>query len=150
MKAAVMTGLRAPLEIQQLPDPAPGPSDAVVRVEACGICRSDWHIWQGDWSWAGVELPLPFVLGHEFGGTIEAVGPSVQGFRVGDRVTIPFHRGCGRCANCFSGRSNICLGGGANFGGFGQLALVQAAEANLVHLPDSATALDASALGGGS
>ena len=62
MKAAVMTGLRAPLEIQQLPDPAPGPADAVVRVEACGICRSDWHLWQGDWSWAGIELPpIPFL-----------------------------------------------------------------------------------------
>jgi propanol-preferring alcohol dehydrogenase len=133
--------------MQDLPDPVPGPADAVIRVDACGVCRSDWHIWQGDWTWAGVAIPLPFVLGHEFGGRIEAVGSAVQGFAPGDRVTIPFNRACGRCANCYSGRSNICSKGGLNAGGFGQFALVPDAEANLVHLPDEVDALSAAALG---
>ena len=72
MKAAVMTALNAPLEIQRLPDPTPGPTDAVIGVEACGICRSDWHTWQGDF-----ECDLPRVMGHEFGGVIEAVGAEI-------------------------------------------------------------------------
>lgn len=98
MKAAVMTALRAPLEIQSVPDPMPGATDAVIRVEACGICRSDWHTWQGDF-----KCVLPHVMGHEFGGTIEEVGADVQSFKVGDRVTIPFHMACGRCAYCYAG-----------------------------------------------
>lgn len=147
MKAAVVTQLREPLRIQELPDPAPGPNDAVIRVEACGICRSDWHIWRGDWTLAGVNLPLPFVLGHEFGGTVETTGPAVQGFHPGDRATIPFNHGCGHCANCYTGRSNICLGGGANFGGFAELAVVTDADLNLVRLPPEADAVTASALG---
>jgi propanol-preferring alcohol dehydrogenase len=65
MKAAVLTEFGQPLEVRELPDPTPGPNDAVVRVEACGICRSDWHVWQGDWTWLGIGLNLPLVLGHE-------------------------------------------------------------------------------------
>jgi propanol-preferring alcohol dehydrogenase len=147
MKAAVLTQLGEPLQIQELPGPTPGPNDAVVRVEACGICRSDWHMWRGDWTWAGVNLPLPYVLGHELGGIVEATGAAVQGFHPGDRVTIPFNHGCGHCTNCYGGRSNICLGGGANFGGFAELALVTDADLNLVHLPPETDALTAAALG---
>ncbi len=148
MKAAVMTAVGAPLTIEDIPEPEPGPTDAVIRVEACGICRSDWHLWQGDWTWVGVELPLPAVLGHEFGGRVEALGAEVRGVQPGDRVTVPFHQGCGRCANCYSGRSNLCLGaGGLNIGGFGELALIPDAEANAVLLPDEVNALSASALG---
>lgn len=106
MKAAVLTELNKPLEIQRLPDPAPGPNDAVIRVEASGICRTDWHLWRGDFTWSGLNLTLPAVLGHEFGGTVEATGSAVQGFQPGDRVAIPFNRACGHCTNCYSGHSN--------------------------------------------
>jgi D-arabinose 1-dehydrogenase-like Zn-dependent alcohol dehydrogenase len=147
MKAAVLTQVGEPLQIRDRPDPEPGPNNAIIRVEACGICRSDWHIWRGDWTWAGVNLPLPFVLGHEFGGTVEATGPGVQGFHPGDRVTIPFNHGCGHCANCYTGRSNICLGGGANFGGFAELAEVKDADVNLVHRPAEVDAIAAAGLG---
>ena len=146
MKAAVMTALNAPLEIQRLPDPTPGPTDAVIGVEACGICRSDWHTWQGDF-----ECDLPRVMGHEFGGVIEAVGADVRGFKVGDRVTIPFHMACGRCVYCYTGQSNICrkLGTiGVDFnGGFAQFALVPEANVNLVSLPEEVDALSAAAIG---
>ena len=151
MKAAVMTQLKAPLEIKEVPDPAPGPADAVVRVEACGVCRSDWHVWQGDWSWAGVRVRLPLILGHEFGGVVEAVGQDVRGFRPGDRVTVPFHLACGRCEYCYTGRSNVCLALGAigvsRDGGYGKLALVPNADVNLVRLPDGVDFLTAAALG---
>ena len=115
MKAAVMTALKAPLQVQEVPDPKPGPTDAVVRVEACGICRSDWHFWHGDWTWLGITAQLPRIMGHEFGGVVEAVGEQVRNFRPGDRVTVPFHLACGRCLYCYSGRSNLCGAGTMGF-----------------------------------
>lgn len=146
MKAAVMTTLRSPLEVQNISDPTPGPADAVIQVEACGICRSDWHTWQGDF-----KSDLPLVMGHEFGGTIEDIGKDVKHFKAGDRVTVPFHMACGRCAYCYSGQSNICmkLGTiGVDFnGGFAQLASVPEADVNLVHLPEEVDALSAAAIG---
>jgi propanol-preferring alcohol dehydrogenase len=126
MKAAVMTGFRVPLEVQQLPDPTPGPHDAVIEVEACGICRSDWHLWQDHFSWVGVTSPLPLVPGHEFGGFVAAVGPAVQLFKPGDRVTVPFHLACGHCTYCLTGRSQLCQAHGfigvTSHGGYGRLA----------------------------
>ena len=151
MKAAVMTEFQKPLEIQSLPDPSPGPTDAVIKVEACGICRSDWHLWQHDWTWVGVEMPLPRVPGHEFGGVVEAVGKEVRNVKPGDRVTVPFHLGCGRCQPCLSGHSNQCyaLGfiGVHHHGGYGELSLVPNADSNLVKLPDEVDSLSAAALG---
>jgi propanol-preferring alcohol dehydrogenase len=151
MKAAVMTQFKTPLEIKEVPDPTPGPSDALVRVEACGICRSDWHVWQGDWSWMGLSVNLPVIMGHEFGGVVEAVGDHVQGFRPGDRVTVPFHLACGRCQYCYSGRSNICLAYGViginRDGGYGRLVVVPNADVNLVRLPEGVDFLSAAALG---
>jgi len=151
MKAAVLTRFLEPLEIRELPDPVPGPTDAVIRVEACGVCRSDWHLWQHDLTWVGVELALPTVPGHEFGGVVEAVGADIRGFRPGDRVTVPFHLACGRCQLCFSGRSNLCLAYGIvgvhHDGGYGQLVRVPNADVNLVALPDAVDAYAAAALG---
>ena len=151
MKGAVMVDFRKPLEVRDLPDPRPGPYDAVVRVEACGICRSDWHIWYGDWTWMGLKVQLPRVLGHEFGGVVEEVGSEVRSFQPGDRVTVPFHLACGRCHYCYTGRSNICMAYGvigvAMDGGYAQKALVPNADVNLVRLPENVDFLTAAALG---
>lgn len=151
MKAAVMTEFRKPLETMDLPDPVPGPDDALIRVEACGICRSDWHLWQGDWTWMGIQPQLPLVLGHEMAGVVESVGSGVRSFHVSDRVTLPFHMACGRCEYCHTGRSNICLAHGAigtHFdGGYGRLAVIPAADANLVRLPNEVDTTTAAALG---
>ncbi len=151
MRAAVMTAYREPLEIRDLPDPQPGDNDAVVEVEACGICRSDWHLWQEDWNWIGVSVPLPRVPGHEFGGKVVSAGKGVKQFKVGDRVTIPFHLACGQCEFCNSGRSNLCQAfgflGAHTDGGYGQLARIPNADANLVLLPDGVSPTVAAALG---
>lgn len=151
MKAAVMTQFREPLEVQELPDPQPGPGDAVIKVMNCGVCRSDWHLWQQDWTWLGVEVKLPHVMGHEFGGVVEEVGAEVSRFKSGDRVTVPFHMACGSCEYCYSGRSNICMAHGVIgahfFGGYGNYAMVPAADVNLVGLPDEVDFLSAAALG---
>jgi propanol-preferring alcohol dehydrogenase len=123
----------------------------VIRVEACGVCRSDWHLWQEDWSWVGVTVPLPAVPGHEFGGTVVEVGRNVRRFGVGDRVTVPFHLACGQCEFCDTGRSNICQAFGFlgvhTSGGYGELSCVPKADVNLVRLPDGVSAPVAASLG---
>ena len=81
MKAAVLVKHRNPLKIDDLPNPTPGPDDVILKVEACGICRSDWHAWQGDWSWIGISPDLPIVPGHEIGGVVEEVGSNVKRYR---------------------------------------------------------------------
>ena len=151
MKAAVMTSFKKPLEIQDLPDPSPGPADAIVQVDACGICRSDWHLWQQHWTWLGIELELPRVLGHEIGGVVEEVGKDVTNFKPGDRVTVPFHLACGKCNHCQSGHSNLCLAygviGAHHNGGYGKIVQVPNADATLIHLPDEVDSLTAASLG---
>jgi propanol-preferring alcohol dehydrogenase len=151
MKAAVIAGYGEPLEVRDLPDPAPGPADVVVETEACGICRSDWHLWQHHWTWLGLELALPRVPGHEFGGRVVEVGKEVKRFGVGDRVTVPFHLGCGRCDQCRSGRYNLCLAYGVigvhHDGGYASLVRVPSADTTLVSLPESVDSFTAAALG---
>ena len=90
MQAALMVERAQPLEIREHDVPQIGRRDALIRVEACGICRTDWHLWQGDWTWIGMELPLPAVLGHEFAGVVESVGTDVQEIHPGMRVLPPF------------------------------------------------------------
>ena len=152
MRAAVLTRYREPLEFQDnLPMPAAGPDDVVIRVEACGICRSDWHLWQEDWTWMGISVPLPRVQGHEFGGVVEEVGSGVRRLKRGDRVTVPFHIACGHCGYCHTGRSNICyaLGfyGFHHNGGFGEYATLPNGDVNAVSLADTVDAVSAAALG---
>jgi alcohol dehydrogenase, propanol-preferring len=143
MRGAVMTEYKQPLVVQDLPDPAPGRADAIIQTEACGICRSDWHVWQHDWTWWGIELTLPRVPGHEFGGLVVEVGADVRGFKVGDRVTVPFHLGCGRCGLSRAGHDNLCLAYGCiglhHDGGYGSLVKVPSADTTLVALPDGVT-----------
>ncbi len=153
MKAARIIEHHRPLEIQDLPDPQPGPGDAIIRVEACGICRSDWHGWQGDFAWIGLSPELPITPGHEIGGVVEEVGKDVQNFRPGDAVTTPFHMGCGRCEYCQRGVPNICSNvqvygfvTGLN-GGYAEYILIREADFNLIHLPEEVDSVTAAAVG---
>jgi D-arabinose 1-dehydrogenase-like Zn-dependent alcohol dehydrogenase len=151
MRGAVITKYQQPLEVQELVDPTPGPADVIVQTEACGVCRSDWHLWQHHWTWLGIELTLPRVPGHEFGGTIVAAGKDVKAFRIGDRVTVPFHLGCGHCGHCRAGRYNLCLAYGVigvhHDGGFGSLVKVPSADTTLIRLPEGVDSFTAAALG---
>ena len=103
MKAAIYRSFEEPILIESLPDPEPDPDGVVIRVQATGLCRSDWHGWMGH----DPDIQLPHVPGHELAGVVEAVGTNVRRWRVGDRVTLPFCCGCGECAQCRAGPRNL-------------------------------------------
>ena len=151
MRAAVMEAVRQPLVVRDMPDPDTPPNGVRLRVEANGICRTDWHLWTGDWTWVGVALPTPHVLGHEFCGVVEEVGPEVTRWKKGDRVLVPFSSGEGTCEWCRSGHHNVCdsflTPGVVYWGGYGRYVGVPYADVNLVELPESVGFVDAASMG---
>lgn len=151
MKAVRIVKHREPLQLETLPDPTPGPQDAVVRVQATGVCRSDWHAWMGDWTWLGLAPKLPVIPGHEFGGEVVAVGRDVHRYKEGDRVTVPFHYACGHCEYCLRGVPNLCMETGIyGFtwdGSYAEFVVVRNADFNLIRLPDEVDAITAAAIG---
>jgi alcohol dehydrogenase len=153
MRAAVLREYGEPLQITSVERPDPEPDGIVVDVEACGICRSDWHAWQGHGEWADDQVPLDYVLGHEPAGTVTAVGDRVETLSVGDRVAVPFNLGCGGCRECHTGHGNTCLDGTAlGFeraapGAFAEAVHVPEADYNALPLPDGVEPRDVAALG---
>ena len=147
MRAAVFREYAGPLAIEEVPDPSPPPDGVVVEVGATGICRSDWHAWMGH----DPDVSPPHVPGHELAGTVVAVGADVRGVRVGERVTAPFCLGCGRCAPCRAGETQLCdddyQPGFHGPGSFARLVALPHAELNLVRLPDELGFVEAAALG---
>lgn len=147
MKAAMYEEFGQPLGIRDLPDPVPGDDGVVIRVMATGICFSDWHGWKGH----DPDVSLPHVPGHELSGIIEDVGKNVSRWKPGDRVTLPFVCGCGRCPQCLSGNHQVCdhqfQPGFTHWGSFAQYVAVNHADINLVHLPDDLDFETAAVLG---
>jgi len=135
MKAAVFTQFRAPLTISDVPDPVPPDDGVVLAVDATGVCRSDWHGWQGH----DPDIRLPHVPGHELAGTIVEVGKDIKNWKRGERVTMPFVAGCGHCAPCLSGNQQVCdhqfQPGFTHWGSFAQYVAIHYADMNLVRLP---------------
>ena len=105
MKAAVLYKPNTPLEVVEVEQQGPKAGEARVKVKAAGVCHSDWHIINGDWT-----MPLPMVLGHEAAGIVEEVGPGVVTVKPGDHVIFSFRPQCGRCLYCSIGRSILCDG----------------------------------------
>jgi len=140
--APVETG---PLEYSGLPVPAPGPGEVLVRVRACGICRTDLHVVEG-------ELPVrksPLIPGHQVVGVIESSGPGALRFLSGARVGIPWlHRTCGACEYCRGGTENLCEN--AAFTGWvvdgGYAEYMVAPEDFVYPIPDGFGDLDAAPL----
>lgn len=151
MKAATVVDYRAPLEIGDAPDPKIGPDDVLVQVEASGMCRTDWHQWNGDLEWLAFKIPPPFIPGHEFGGTVVEAGADVRRVKVGDRVAVPFCEGCGTCEACRIGRSELCWNlnfpGFTHSGGYGEYVAVVNGDLNCIALPDSVSMLASAGLG---
>ena len=124
--------------VADVPMPAVVVSGAVIRVEAAGLCRSDWHGWQGH----DLDIrSLPHIPGHEFAGVVHAVGDGVRRVQVGDRVVVPFVCGCGGCRWCVSGSAQVCPDqwqpGFHGPGAYAEFAAVPWADFNLVALPGS-------------
>jgi threonine 3-dehydrogenase len=103
VKAEAATGLR----MRDVPRPAPGPSDVLIRVLRTGICGTDLHIYDWD-EWASQHVPVPLVVGHEFVGEVVEVGAEVTGLSVGDLISGEGHVVCGTCRNCRAGRRHQC------------------------------------------
>ena len=147
MKAAIYEQFREPLKIQNVSDPKPSENGVVLKVEACGICRSDWHGWMGN----DPDITLPHVPGHELAGVVEETGSHVENWKKGDRVTVPFVGGCGSCAQCFSGNQQVCdyqfQPGFTAWGGFAEFVAIDYADVNLVPLPEEIDFVTASSLG---
>jgi alcohol dehydrogenase len=147
MRAVYYEQFRSPPRIEQLPVPAPTPEGVVVQVQASGLCRSDWHGWMGH----DPDIRLPHVPGHELAGTVVAVGAQVRRWREGDRVTVPFVAGCGRCHECASGNQQVCENqfqpGFTAWGSFAQYVALERADINVVRLPDEMDFVTAASLG---
>jgi propanol-preferring alcohol dehydrogenase len=106
MKAAVVRAFREPLAIEEVPVPAPGPGQILVKVAAAGVCHTDLHAADGDWP---VKPNPPFIPGHEGVGYVAAVGAGTSHVREGDRVGVPWlHTACGRCRHCLGGWETLC------------------------------------------
>jgi len=146
MRAAVMRSFSEPLAVETVDDPICGDDGVVVEVRATGVCRSDWHAWQGH----DPDVVLPHVPGHELAGAVVAVGGDVRRWAVGDRVTTPFVTACGTCPECAAGQQQVCRGqtqpGFTGWGSFAELVALDHADVNLVDLGEL-PATTAAALG---
>ena len=133
--------------VREVADPEPSAAGVVVRVEATGLCRSDWHGWLGH----DPDIALPHVPGHELVGVIDAVGPQVTRFTVGQRVTVPFVCACGDCPECAGGNAQVCRNqtqpGFTHWGSYAERVALHNADVNLIAVPDDLDAGAAALLG---
>lgn len=105
MLAMMLNEPRTPLRKTDLPQPIPGADQVLVKVHACGVCRTDLHVVDGELS----DPKLPLIPGHEIVGTVAARGDSVERFTIGDRIGVPWLGStCGICPYCKAGRENLC------------------------------------------
>ncbi len=137
MKSLVKARRETGLWLQDTPVPVIGAQDVLIRIKRMAICGTDLHIFNWD-TWAQKTIPVPMVTGHEYLGTVEAMGPDVRGLRIGQRVSGEGHIVCGHCRNCRAGRGHLCrntLGVGVNRpGSFGEFLSLPAS--NVYPIPD--------------
>jgi alcohol dehydrogenase len=147
VRADVFEEFGGAVEVREVPDPAAPRDGVVVQVLATGLCRSDWHAWAGH----DRDVRLPHVPGHELCGLVVETGPDVVGWRAGDRVTVPFVCGCGRCEWCAAGQSQVCPDqtqpGFSHWGSWAEYVVLHAADTNLVAVPDAVSDGAAASLG---
>ncbi|MET8009319.1 zinc-dependent alcohol dehydrogenase family protein [Streptomyces sp. NPDC005271] len=147
MRAVVFEDFGRRPEVRVVDDPAPSRRGAVIRVEATGLCRSDWHGWMGH----DPEIRLPHVPGHELAGVVEEVGADVLNWRPGQRVTVPFVCACGRCSACADGAQQVCerqtQPGFTHWGSFAEFVSIENADVNLVGIRNELSFTTAAGLG---
>ena len=132
MKALVKSKAEPGLWLEDIPEPDVGPMDVLIKINKTSICGTDVHIWNWD-KWAQKTIPVPMTVGHEYSGTIAAVGEGVTDFKIGERVSGEGHIVCGHCRNCLAGRRHLCpntMGVGVNrTGAFAQYLSIPARNA---------------------
>jgi propanol-preferring alcohol dehydrogenase len=149
MKAAVLHEFKQPLEFKEVPRPQLGPGDVLIRVEACGVCHSDLHVAEGDWSQFAGIVKRPLILGHEIAGRVIEKGGEVVDLGIEDRVGVPWvHWTCGECEFCKEGNENLCskqkITGVTEDGGYAEL--VKAPASHAIKIPDGLTSSEAAPL----
>ncbi len=147
MKAVYYEKFQGAIDVREVPNPTVSKDSVIIKVEATGLCRSDWHGWMGH----DPDIVLPHVPGHELAGIITEIGDGIKLFKVGDRVTVPFVGGCGSCPECNSGNHQICDNqfqpGFTAWGSFAEFVEIKYADVNLVRLPDEIDFVTAASLG---
>lgn len=147
MRAVVVDAARARPEVRSVATPAVPADGVLVQVRATGMCRSDWHAWAGH----DADIVFPHVPGHELAGIVVETGAGVRRWKAGDRVTVPFVCGCGRCEWCEAGQAQVCPAqqqpGFTHWGSFAEYVALHAADVNLVAIPERVGFATAASLG---
>jgi alcohol dehydrogenase, propanol-preferring len=149
MKAAVLHEIKQPLVIEEVARPKPAADEVLVEVEACGVCHSDLHVADGDWSQLAGIVKKPLILGHEIAGRVAEIGGEVRRLRIGDRVGVPWvHWTCGECEFCREGNENLCvkqrITGVTVDGGYAEF--VKAPASHALQIPDGLSSAEAAPL----
>ncbi|GIH26498.1 alcohol dehydrogenase [Acrocarpospora phusangensis] len=148
MRAVVYDGFGLAPEVREVAEPVAPPGGVVIRVEATGLCRSDWHGWQGHD--ADIQK-FPHVPGHEFSGIVAETGAGVRNWTPGDRVMTPFVCACGTCPDCARGDHQVCANqtqpGFTHWGSFAGHVAIDHADVNLIRLPEQMSFATAAGLG---
>ena len=140
MKAAVLHAFKTPLSLEDVPRPEIGADEVLIRVEVCGVCHSDLHVADGDWTQLASIVKKPLILGHEIVGHVVERGAAVQSVQVGERVGVPWVQWtCGQCEFCREGNENLCvkqrITGVMADGGYAEFA--KAPASHVVKIPDT-------------
>ena len=140
MMAAVLHAFKTPLSLEEVPRPEAGADEVLIEVDVCGVCHSDLHVADGDWTQLAGIVKQPLILGHEIVGRVVERGAAVQNVQVGDRVGVPWVQWtCGQCELCREGNENLCLRqritGVTVDGGYAQYA--KAPASHVVKIPDN-------------
>jgi propanol-preferring alcohol dehydrogenase len=149
MKAALLREFKKPLTIEEVDRPKPGAGEVLIEVEACGVCHSDLHVADGDWTQLAGIVKKPLILGHEIAGRVVEKGSAVRDLQIGDRVGVPWiHWTCGECEFCREGNENLCTGqqitGVTVDGGYAEF--VRAPASHALKIPDGLSSVDAAPL----
>ena len=155
MRGATLREYGEPRERVERETPGIDADEVLIETEACGICRSDWHGWQGDYRWLeGGAVTKGNILGHEPAGRIREVGDDVENFREGDHVVVPFNIVCGKCRKCRDGNAHMCenilhygFDDAAQPGAFCTHLRIPNADFNLARIPDGISAEEMAGLG---
>lgn len=137
MKAALLQDFKKPLVVTDVERPVPADDEVLIQIEACGVCHSDLHVAEGDWTALARIVKKPLVLGHEVAGKVVEKGRAVKDLRVGDRVGVPWiYWSCGECEFCRQGDENLCsrqmITGVTVDGGYAQFMKARATHAEKI------------------